>query len=127
MEDPSTPTFPNISSSISQKSMMDTCTILSRVIKPKDDKDFILHFLWIFVQKILDQDKSLKLATEDEFLEKAKNYLDGDFISKVKDMADPAENPVTSLRWCNLFSDGTYSIFFCLQCSNHFSISRCVL
>ena len=72
---------------------------------------------------MFEQDKNLKPAAKDEFLQKVKSYPEGDFIGKVKDLAelkaDAAEKPVT--RWSALFSDSTYSIFFCLQCSNHFS------
>jgi len=109
MEDPSTPALPNISPSISQELMINTCTKLSRFIKHDDNNDYILDVIWSPVNKMLRQDKNLKLTTEEEFLEKAKNYPDGDFISKVKNLANAAETSVTS--WGGLFREGTYFIF----------------
>lgn len=104
---------------------MDTCERLERLIRPQDENDSILDSVWGFVYLMLKKDKNLKPATRDEFLQNVKSYPEGDFISKVKDMANAAEKPVT--RWSALFSDGTYSNFFLARSALIIFISRCIL
>jgi hypothetical protein len=60
---------------------------------------------WNSVNNILKQDKNLKPATKDEFLEKVKSYPEEDFIGNVKDVANAGEKSATS--WGGLFSDCT--------------------
>ena len=109
MEDPSTPELPSISPSISMELMMYTCKTLTRVIQPQDKDDWILQSLWRPVNDMLEQDRTLKLATKDEFAGKVNNYPGGDFIGKVKNIAIASQKSITN--WGSLFSDGMYFIF----------------
>lgn len=94
--------------------MMETCETLSRTIQPEDKDERILRHLWLNVYNLLEQDENLKPATKAEYLENVKSYPEGDFIGKVRGMVNAGQESVTS--WGSLFSDGTYLIFFCLQC-----------
>lgn len=97
---------------------MDACNTLERMIRPQDSDKWILHYLWDSVNPLLNQDKDLKPATEVEYLEKVENYPEGDFIGKVRDVANAGESSAT--RWGSFFSNSTYSIFLRLQCSDYF-------
>ena len=59
---------------------------------------------------MLKQDKELNLATQEEFLQKVKCYLEENFIWKVKDLAKATKNSPTS--WGDILSDVILSILF---------------
>ena len=112
--DPSTPQRSSPSPKqpdIPKKAVEKASKYLRKFISPKDDDDEILDaltFVWIFVQKALEQDPKLKkhLASRDEFHDNVTRKGEKNFIDSLRAMAANSDTQ-GSKAWVDLFEDGT--------------------
>jgi len=122
MNEPSTPEFPMISPSISNKSIIRACKSISRVVRDDSDDDIVPN-VWAAAKAMFDDDQTLEVANYVEFEKKVESYPREDFMGRLRDIASND----SLAGWGSLLTDSMYSNFIPPAVFQSYSTSRNIL